>query len=165
LTFKALSCTVPFYFAQPLENTMNRCQKVAFTLATAALAGLLWTSAGAQTAVRSFPKGVQRGTLVVTAPPQVLLNGKAEQLSPGARIRSSNNMLAMSGTLVGLELPVFFLRDTQGQLHEVWILNAEEERASRPSLFNFSSWGWGSSAPPQDDGKTPYHQLPSFPKQ
>ena len=156
---------------QPLEDTMTRCSPLAastlprYHLAVWALAGaLLSVSALAQTALRSFPKGVQRGTLVVTAPPQVLLNGKAEQLSPGARIRNSDNMLAMSGTMVGLELPVFFLRDPQGQLHEVWILSADEERASRPSLFNFSSWGWGSSAP-QDDGKTPYHLLPSFPKQ
>ncbi len=150
---------------------MTRCSPLAasppprYRLAVWALAGaLLSASALAQTAVRSFPKGVQRGTLVVTAPPQVLLNGKAEQLSPGARIRNNSNMLAMSGTLVGLEVPVFFLRDPQGQLHEVWILSAEEERASRPSFFNFS-WGSSESAAPQDDGKTPYHLLPSFPKQ
>ena len=104
---------------------MNRCNNFLAALSCAMLALLLCASAAAQTALRSFPKGVQRGTLVVTAPPQVLLNGKAEQLSPGARIRNNSNMLAMSATLVGLELPVFFLRDPQGLLHEVWILTAE----------------------------------------
>jgi hypothetical protein len=77
-------------------------------------------------AVRNFPPKVQRGTLVVTAPPEVMLNGKPDRLSPGARIRGTNNMLAMSGVLVGQQLVVNYLREPNGMLHDVWILTALE---------------------------------------
>jgi hypothetical protein len=106
---------------------MNRC--TAFTLsrlaATAALL-VLSASAMAQLTVRPFPPNAQRGAMVVTNTPELLLNGKAERLSPGARIRATNNMLVMSATLTGQDLLVNYTREPQGLIHEVWILNAAE---------------------------------------
>jgi hypothetical protein len=119
--------------------TMNRClpsfKHRLMTLALAAGVALtLGAPAAAQTPQRIPPiaQAAQRGMLVVTAPPEVLLDGKATRLSPGARIHGRNNLLVLSGTLVGQNLPVRYTRDLLGQLHEVWILTEAEVAASRP---------------------------------
>ena len=43
---------------------------------------------------------------MVTQPPNVTLDGQPDRLSPGSRIRGANNMLQMSGALVGQNLLV-----------------------------------------------------------
>jgi hypothetical protein len=91
----------------------------------AALPLLLAAGATAQTS-RPFPATALRGALIVTQPPEVLLNGNAERLSPGARIRGANNMLQMSGALVGLNLLVHYTREPSGLVQDVWILTPEE---------------------------------------
>jgi hypothetical protein len=91
----------------------------------AALPLLLAAGATAQTS-RPFPATALRGALTVTQPPEVLLNGNAERLSPGARIRGANNMLQMSGALVGLNLLVHYTREPSGLVQDVWILTPEE---------------------------------------
>ena len=154
---------------------MNRCLRsllAPLALAIPALfpaAGLVVASAvAAQTLPRTFPAKALRGTLAVQAPPDVLLDGKADRLSPGARIRDTRNMLAMSGTLVGQTLVVNYLRDGTGLLHEVWLLTPEEAAEKRPganlTIFNFS-FGSDAAAPKRDDGKTPFNQLPVYPNQ
>lgn len=80
---------------------------------------------------RNFPADALRGTLVVTAPPDVALNGSAARLAPGARIRGANNTLAMSGSLIGQRMLVNYTFDIQGQLKDVWILTPVEA-AKRP---------------------------------
>ncbi|WP_240523498.1 hypothetical protein [Polaromonas sp. AER18D-145] len=113
--------------------------------------------------VRNFPKAALRGLLVVRAPPDISLNGKADRLSAGARIRNVNNNYVLSGALLGQELLVNYTRDSAGLVHEVWVLTAEEAREKRAGLstrnFLFSFEG---EAAPQDDGKTPYNQLPRY---
>ena len=94
--------------------------------------GLL-PAAQAQTLTRQFPAKALRGKLVVQQPPWVTLDGKTAQLSPGSRIRNTNNTLVLSASLVGQELTVNYLRDGQGLLHEVWILNAVEAADKRPT--------------------------------
>jgi len=132
-----------------------------------ALLSLLTNPAVAQTdevpAVRNFPKAAVRGVMVVRAPPDISLNGKADRLSPGARIRNINNNYVLSGALLGQELLVNYTRDSAGLVYEVWILNPEEAKEKRgtPATRNFT-FGFESSAPPQDDGKTPYDQLPRY---
>ncbi|MDE2416419.1 MAG: hypothetical protein KGN32_01305 [Burkholderiales bacterium] len=86
------------------------------------------TTGTASVAVRTFPPKAVRGTLVVVAPPQVLLNNKVDRLSPGARIRGANGMLVLSASLIGQILPVMTLRESQGMLHEVWVLTDVEAR-------------------------------------
>jgi len=87
----------------------------------------------AQGAVRMFPPQAERGLLRVILPPEVQLNGKPDRLSPGSRIRSTNNLLVLSGSLIGQDLVVNFVRDPSGLLHEVWILSPEEAALPRPT--------------------------------
>ena len=87
---------------------------------------LLAGSAFAQGLQRSAPADVTLGRLTVTAPPEITLDGKADRLSPGARIRDLNNMLVLSGGLVGKSLPVVYRRDGAGLVHEVWELTEAE---------------------------------------
>ena len=82
--------------------------------------------------IRPFPANAQRAAMQVLQPPVILLNGQYEQLSPGSRIRGTNNMLVMSGALVGQNLLVNFSREPQGLIHNVWILN--EAEAQTPLL-------------------------------
>jgi hypothetical protein len=49
----------------------------------------------------TFPATALRGELVVTQPPDVLLNGKPARLAPGARIRNEDNRFEVSGALAG----------------------------------------------------------------
>jgi hypothetical protein len=93
---------------------------------------LLQGAVMAQTVGRPIPPKAAAATLVVTQPPQILLNGLPDRLSPGARIRGPNNLLVLSGTLVGQTLAVRYLREPQGQVHEVWILTAAEAQRTLP---------------------------------
>ncbi|OOG50721.1 hypothetical protein B0E49_18550 [Polaromonas sp. C04] len=157
---------------------MNRCPKFSYAIFSIALCALLTGSiatfssqaraqAEMQTMHRNFPKAALRGELVVTAPPAIQLDGQADRLSPGARIHGAQNMLVMSGALVGQDLTVNYLRDAAGLVSEVWILNPEEARERRAGAqparnFLFSS---EVNTTPRDDGKTPFNQLPVYPQQ
>jgi hypothetical protein len=96
---------------------MLRCVFLAAALTTLA------TSAGAQ---RLFPADALRGEFVVVQPPEVQVNGKPARLSPGARIRNEQNMVQLSGTLVGQKRVVHYTIDPLGQLRDVWLLTAAE---------------------------------------
>jgi hypothetical protein len=101
---------------------MHRC---VFTLLLALAAAL---PAQAQ---RVFQSNALRGELVVTTPPEALLNGKPVRLSPGARIRNTLNMVQLSGTLLGQTLAVHYTIDGAGELRDVWILT-DAELAKKP---------------------------------
>lgn len=107
---------------------MPRCVAVAAGLVAAAL--MLPVVATAQSP-RSFPLNALRGELTVTQPPEVLLNGQAARLAPGARIRGENNLLVLSGQAVGQKLLVNYTLDPIGLVMDVWILTPAE-RAVRP---------------------------------
>jgi len=83
---------------------------------------------------RTFPIGTLRGKFMVTSAPDVELDGHADRLAPGARIRSEQNMLVMAGAIVGQKYLVNYTRDAAGLLREVWILTPNEATASRESL-------------------------------
>ena len=124
---------------------MNRCLRSFITLTPHWRAALLTTAllafanfASAQEAVRPFPAAAKRATLQVTYPPDILLNGQPARLSPGARIRGTNNMLVLSGSLASQTVLVNYVKDAQGMVHEVWVLNATEAQQKRE----------GSSLPP-----------------
>ncbi|MDB5967438.1 MAG: hypothetical protein JWQ72_3938 [Polaromonas sp.] len=156
---------------------MNRCKNPLFVAAlllatvTALLAPL---SARAQTAsaddvkpnVRRFPKEAVRGVLVITAAPEAAVDGKADRLSPGVRIRDVNNNLILSNTMAGQKLVVNYVRDNIGLVHQVWILNAEEARQKMPGedgggILN-SIRSIFETKPATNDGKTPYDKLPKY---
>jgi len=154
-------------------NTMNRCLHVrkglllGLTTLLVTAASLVPESASAQSFERQFPKAARRASLEVTMPPNVLINGQAERLSPGARIKGLNNQLVLSGSLVGQRLLVNYLRDPQGLIHEVWLLSEAEAQQKRAGMEPVTNFIFGSDAdkPKVDDGKTPFDQLPKFPKQ
>ena len=61
---------------------------------------------------RNFPDSAVRGKIAFKSPPQIEVDGKADRLSPGARIRDEQGMLAMSGALEGKSFTVNFRRET-----------------------------------------------------
>ncbi len=75
---------------------------------------------------RQFPQTALRGQVVFGQPPHVALNGEPKQLAPGARIRGMNNMIVLSGSLVGSAGAVHYTIDAQGQIKDVWILRPDE---------------------------------------
>ena len=117
---------------------MNRCHsKPARTLSHLALAALLALpvalaafapiAASAQESIRrEAPKDVVLGKMKVDLPPVILMDGKADRLSPGSRIHDTRNMLVLSGSLSGQTVPVVYKRDAAGLVHEVWMLTADE---------------------------------------
>ena len=98
---------------------MLRCALIAATF-------VVCVSAAVAQAARNFPATALRGEIVVTAPPELLLNKRPARLAPGARIRAVDNMLVMSSAAVNQRLVVNYTLDLQGQLLEVWILNPTE---------------------------------------
>ncbi len=152
---------------------MNRCHNarkglvLGLTALLVTATSLMPEPVAAQNFVRQFPAAARRATLEVTAPPNVLINGQAERLSPGARIKGLNNQLVMSGTLVGQRVLVNYVRDPQGFIHEVWLLSEAEVQQKRAGMEPVTNFIFGSDAdkPKADDGKTPFNQLPKFPQQ
>ena len=109
---------------------MNRCLQTLHTLLAPVAVVLTLGYAQAQDIIRqTIPGNAKLGVLQVTLPPEVLMDGKVDRLSPGARIRAENNMTVMSGALSGQQLLVAYVREPSGLLHEVWILNAAERAA------------------------------------
>jgi hypothetical protein len=75
---------------------------------------------------RNFPASALRGTLVVTQPPEVRLDGHPARLAPGARIRGRNNLIVVSGALISQRLVVNYTIDISGLLLDVWVLTPHE---------------------------------------
>ena len=116
--------------------------------------------------LRKFPEKALRGTMKIVLAPEILLDGKRERLSPGARIRDTSHRLVMSASITGQEFVVNFVRNGT-EIHEVWILTELEARqkikTNTPATnFTFAS---DANASKSDDGKTPFNQLPSFEQQ
>ena len=110
-------------------QALRACFVSAFSACTApvllALALAAALPAAAQTS-RPFPANALRGDLLISQPPEVLLNGQPARLSPGARIRDTQNMLQMSATLVGQRLRVHYTVEPSGGVHNVWVLSPDE---------------------------------------
>lgn len=111
---------------------MNRCFPARAQRALLALAGLgLCTLTLAQNAPRNFPANALRGSLVVTQPPAITIDGRAARLSPGARIKGPDNLLVLSGTVIGQDLLVNYTLEPHGMVHEVWVLTPAEALEKR----------------------------------
>ncbi|HEX5355975.1 MAG TPA: hypothetical protein VFW93_07145 [Aquabacterium sp.] len=74
----------------------------------------------------AIPMQSLRGDIIFGQPPEVSLNGSVARLAPGARIRDLNNLLVLSGNLVGQRYKVNYTVDTYGLLMNVWLLTAAE---------------------------------------
>ncbi len=97
---------------------------------------------------RRFPANALRGELVVTLPPEVLLNGQSARLAPGARIRGADNLIVVSGAIAGRKLLVHYTLDGLGNMHEVWVLTpAEAARQPWPaSPAQAAAWRFDDAA-------------------
>ena len=114
---------------------MLRCAALATLLAVAPAAAL------AQ-APRNFPATALRGELLVTQPPEVLLNGRPARLAAGARVRGADNLFKTSGTVIGQRLLVHYTFDLAGELQDVWVLTpAEATRQPWPATPQQAA-GW-----------------------
>ena len=109
-------------------NTMYRCLSLPVTRAAAAALVLFAATALPASAqvMRQFPQNAMRGVIGFDTPPTIVLNGKPAQLAPGARIRGQNNLLQMSGPLVGQKLVVHYTVESNGLVKDVWILRDDE---------------------------------------
>ncbi len=139
---------------------MNRCL-------TLIASTLILTATAVQAQVRDFPVAALRGVLQVTMPPEVVLDGKADRLSPGARIRGPRNEMVMSANIAGERLVVNYVRESNGLIHEVWLLNQAEAALKRPGALRERNFIFASEEDtrPKDDGKTPFHLLPKYGQQ
>lgn len=105
-----------------------------FRCALLAALGLSFAAAVPAQTSRPFPANALRGWLVVVQPPEVQLNGQPARLAPGSRIRGADNMVHLSGALVGYKLLVHYTLEPSGLLQDVWILTPEEaERRPWPA--------------------------------
>ncbi|PPE69030.1 hypothetical protein IS481_03910 [Caldimonas thermodepolymerans] len=109
---------------------MSRC--VLFGAALAAALSMPLAVHAQHLVQRQFPQDTLRGELVVVQPPDVRLNGRPARLSPGARIRGQNNLLVMSGAIVGTPLVVNYTVDNLGQVKDVWVLREDEAKKVWP---------------------------------
>jgi hypothetical protein len=80
---------------------------------------------------RSFPLNVKRGTISGSIYPQILIDGQIQRLSPGAKIKSKQNMIVMPSSLMSNVFTVNYTIDNLGYVDKVWILT-EEELAQSP---------------------------------
>ena len=133
--------------------TMNRCSRrslLALCAAATATAALS-LPAHAQALSRPFPKEALRGTLVMTQPPYLTMDDREGRLSPGARIRNTNNNVVRPASLVQQPQVVNYTIDGRGQVRDVWILTAEEAKEKRAGFGvqrNFSFESQQQSASP-----------------
>lgn len=145
---------------------MNRCPTFPIALKTiaahallAGASGLFGLNAWAQNPIpqtqneaalggRNFPINTLRGKMVITGFPEMQLDGIAERLAPGARIRNTQNMIVQPATITGQYLAVNYRRDAAGMVSDVWILTPTEASAERAQLnkpfLNF--WPFVSAA-------------------
>ena len=116
---------------------MNRCAQLSLALALAGtLAALAPAPAAAQdgqSIQRHFPQTALRGGIVFGTPPAILLNGVNTQTAPSVRIRGLDNLIMMSGQLVGARAVVDYTTDIQGAVKEIWILSAAEQARLWPT--------------------------------
>jgi hypothetical protein len=84
--------------------------------------------AGVMAQQRRIPDEARRGNIVHVQDTVVQIDGTAMRLSPGAQIRSRENLF-----IVPMSLPpgalVKYTLDAGGQVHRVWVLTQEEAAA------------------------------------
>ena len=98
----------------------------------AAQAAALAAAQSAQTAVdgqslqRNFPQKALRGKIVFGTPPFIQLDGNVMKMAAAYRVHGYNNLILMSGQLVGVQAIVDYTLDLNGQPYEIWLLTPAE---------------------------------------
>jgi hypothetical protein len=108
---------------------MNRCLRRAVLALGLVLLGAFAHAQGVGI-TRTVPADVKPGMLAVQdINGSITLDGKSDRFAPGIRVHDLNNMLVLSGSLVGRSVPTLYRREaTTGQVHEVWLLTQDEYR-------------------------------------
>ncbi len=78
--------------------------------------------------MRQIPDVAKRGNIVHIEGPIVEIDGQRMRLSPGARIRSQDNLFIVPMSLPAGALVKYTL-DASGQIRRVWVLTPEEAAA------------------------------------
>ena len=81
---------------------------------------------------RPFPENAKRGTMTPANFPNIIIDGKARRLTPGARIWNRDNLIQMPASIRGSDFTVNYTEDAQGQIERVWILTPEEVKKPLP---------------------------------
>lgn len=116
--FEIFRCEMPRY-------------KKPFTVALGAIVAFA-VSAAAIAQPRVFPNNTLRGELSFGEYPAVTLNGKAVTLTPGSRVRNTENLIVPAASLTGAKWLVHYTVELGGeQVRDIWLLTPEEA-AIRP---------------------------------
>ena len=83
--------------------------------------------AAAAAQLRAIPEDAKRGSMTHREVMTVDIDGKLEQLAPGAQIRDVDNRLVPPAALPPATA-VRYLREPDGQIRRVWILSPEEAK-------------------------------------
>ena len=107
---------------------MTRCAVRAWAAAVVAVAA---ASPALAQQIRTFPPVTLRTAMVFGDFPNVTINNRSAQLSPGSRIRDQNNHIVLPASLNGSKALVnYTLGLNEGQIQDVWILRPEEAAIS-----------------------------------
>ena len=79
-----------------------------------------------QERIVTIPAAAKRADITFQGTPDLIVDGRAARLSPGARIYDRNNYLQMFGSLSGTVKAKFLVEELSGLVHAVWILTDEE---------------------------------------
>ena len=90
-----------------------------------ALLLLVCTAVAAQQ-LRTIPPDAKAGTLRHLQDMTVALDGKPEQLAPGAQIRDTANRLVLPGAIPPTGVLVKYKRNDAGVVNQVWLLTQRE---------------------------------------
>jgi hypothetical protein len=111
-----------------VANSRPRATLPVLAFALAAATTLLVPAPAAAQVHRNFPQTALRGVIAFASPSDATLNTKPIRLAPGARIHGTDNMLVMSGTLIGQRFTANYTLESNGMLFEVWLLSKDEAK-------------------------------------
>jgi len=79
---------------------------------------------------RPFPETVKRGVMAPGPFPQIVIDGSARRMTPGAQIRNEHNLIVTHDGLPRMQVTVNYTETEQGEIDRVWVLTPAE--ANRP---------------------------------
>lgn len=98
-------------------------------LAAGAVAWFAGALAASQ-AQQIYPNGSEQGNARFGAFPAITINCRSYTLGPGARVLDSQRRLVLTAGLDGIESPVVFQQDAQGNVFRVWLISAAQAKQS-----------------------------------
>ena len=86
---------------------------------------LLGCAGAAHGQLRSIPEDAKRGVMRHVEGMAVEIDGKAQRLAPGARVRNESNLIVVP-MAIPPGTPVKYRLDGEGMVREVWFLTPKE---------------------------------------